>query len=241
MTIQNITRKKPRKRNSRESSSSEETDLSKPPKDILGLGKHLVRELNFEDGVDTLGRWMSHHLAELIHESENGKTAAIRSKASQYAVNTILKIWEHRKSLPRQAYPLAEFEDLLKVIDRLRIGNNPYRYYGDGFNEVDIIASNLFDNFARLIPSLLFLKKEFLESQKKTSDAVIKSLDEKEKQILFAIQEWMTVFPSKSNDETPTKKRKKGEKQEKFDLKKNALNLIDNMTDLFTELRNELK
>ncbi len=109
-------------------------DLSKPPKDILGLGKHLVRELDFEDGVDTLGRWMSHYLAELIHESENGKTAAIRSKASQKAVETVLKIWEHRKALPRDAYPLAKFEDLSTVLDRLRIGNNPHRAYGDKHN-----------------------------------------------------------------------------------------------------------
>ena len=206
----------------------------------MELGKHLVRELDFEDGVDTLGRWMAHHLAELIYESENGKTTGIRFEASQQAAETILKIWEHRKALPRGAYPLAKFEDLLKVIDRLRIGNNPYRYYGDGFDKVDIIASELFDNFARLIPSLLFIKKEFLESQK-TGDAVIEALDDEEKQLLFVIQEWITVFSSKSNDESPTEKRKKGKKQEKFDLKKNALNLIDNMTNLFAELRNELK
>lgn len=216
-------------------------ELSKPPKDILGLGKHLVRELDFEDGVDTLGRWMSHHLAELIHESENGKTAAIRSKASQQAVKTILKIWEHRKSLPRQAYPLNQFEELLKVIDRLRIGNNPYRYFGDGFNKVDIIASELFDNFARLIPSLLFMKKEFVESQRKTNKAVAETLDEEEKQVLFAIQEWMAIFPSKSDDETTKEESKKNKKSDRFDLKKNTLGLIDNMTDLFANLRNELK
>jgi hypothetical protein len=35
-----------------------------------------VRELGFEDGVDTLGRWMAHHLAELIDKAENGATVA---------------------------------------------------------------------------------------------------------------------------------------------------------------------
>jgi hypothetical protein len=69
---------------------------SKPPKDVLGLGRHLVRELGFEDGVDTLGRWMAHHLAELIDKAENGVCATERVEARKSATETILKVWEHR-------------------------------------------------------------------------------------------------------------------------------------------------
>jgi hypothetical protein len=83
--------------------------LSKVPKDVLGLGRHLVRELGLEDGVDTLGRWMAHHLAELIDKTENAATAKDRQKASKAATETILKIWERRALLPETAYPLAPY------------------------------------------------------------------------------------------------------------------------------------
>ena len=53
-------------------------ELSKPPKDVSELGQHLVRELGFEDRGETLGRWMAHHLAELLDQAENAKTAAER-------------------------------------------------------------------------------------------------------------------------------------------------------------------
>lgn len=212
-------------------------DLSNPPKDILGLGKHLVRELDFENGVDTLGRWMAHHLAELIHESENGKTVAKQTKAKKQATETILKIWDHRKALPREAYPLTKFEDLLNIIDRLRISNNPYRYYSGNFNEIDLIASKLFDNFARLIPSLLFMKREFLESQKTVNNVAIEALDKEEAQIWMGLQEWMVIFPEESKRNEISNKRKK---KKKFDLKKNSLDLIGNIRNLLDEISKEL-
>lgn len=100
MNTRDMTKKRQRKLGSTESSSSGEMVISKPSKDVLGLGRHLVRELRFEDGVDTLGRWMAHHLAELIDEAESGSTPAERLRARKSATETILKIWEHRASLP---------------------------------------------------------------------------------------------------------------------------------------------
>ena len=102
----------------------------KPPKDVLGLGQHLVRELGFEDGVDTLGRWMAHYLAELIGEAENGSTAAKRTSARKEAIETILKIWDHRTSLSGTAYPLTKYRDVLKGIDRLQPGSDLFGYFG---------------------------------------------------------------------------------------------------------------
>ena len=92
----------------------------KLPRDVLALGRHLVRELGFDDQRDTLGRWMAHHLAELINKAENGATGTERVRARKNATETILKIWEHRASLPGNAYPLAPYKDILKVLDRLR-------------------------------------------------------------------------------------------------------------------------
>jgi hypothetical protein len=111
MTTRDMTRKGPRQLNSTESSSSEETGPLKLPRDVLELGRHLVRELGFDDQRDTLGRWMAHHLAELINKAENGATGTERVRARKNATETILKIWEHRASLPGNAYPLAPYSE----------------------------------------------------------------------------------------------------------------------------------
>ena len=96
MTTHDMTKKKQRNRETKKSSSSKRTARSKPPTDILELGKYLVRELEFEDSFDTLGRWMSHHVAKIIHQAENGSTQQEREDAEKKAVDIILRIWEHK-------------------------------------------------------------------------------------------------------------------------------------------------
>lgn len=206
----------------------------------MGLGKHLVRELGFEDGVDTLGRWMSHHLAELIYEAENGETEEVKLRASQQATETILKIWEHRKNLPGEAYPLVRYEDLLKVIDLLRIDNNQFRFYRHTYDNIDKIASILFDNFTRMILSILFLKLDALKAKKAVDGAAIESLDDEEKRIWLAIQEWATIF-KESDQEEKTKKKGKNTKKDEINLKKNILILINNIRKHLDDLTQEIK
>src|SRR6266478_1159297 len=141
------------------SSSSEETGRSKPPKDVLGLGRHLVRELGLKDRGDTLGLWMAHHIADLINAAEKERSPVKRRRAEKEATETILKIWEHRESLPSHAYPLARYEDLFKVLDRLQPSDNPFRYGQDLGTRTDQLAANLFDNLSRLIICLLLMKR----------------------------------------------------------------------------------
>jgi hypothetical protein len=86
----------------------------------LELGRHLVRELDLERGVDTLGRWMAQHLAELIDEAESGTTEGQRLKARKLATETILKVWEHRACVPGKVYPLKDSEHVLEVLELLR-------------------------------------------------------------------------------------------------------------------------
>ena len=40
---------------------------------VINLGKFLVKQLNLDKSVDTLGRWMAHYLALKISEAENAK------------------------------------------------------------------------------------------------------------------------------------------------------------------------
>ena len=78
---------------------------SRARKDILGLGRHLVRELGLKDRGDTLGLWMAHHIAQLIKAAEKEKSPVKRKRAEKEATKTILKVWEHRESLPSYALP----------------------------------------------------------------------------------------------------------------------------------------
>src|SRR5258705_10014373 len=114
MSTRDMIKKKRRSPISTESSSSVKTVRSKPPKNVLGLGRHLVRELNLDDGIDTLAKWMAHHVAELIKDAETAPSGEKRSRASKRATETILKIWEHRELLPSYAYPLARYNEVLR-------------------------------------------------------------------------------------------------------------------------------
>ena len=90
---------------------------------MIGLGDHLVRELGFADGVDTLGRWMSHHVAELIAQARKG--GKNKGKAQREARAAILKLWAYRRVLPGNAHPLANYDKVIEFLEVLRPSDNP--------------------------------------------------------------------------------------------------------------------
>jgi hypothetical protein len=200
-----------------------------------------VRELGFEDGVDTLGRWMAHHLAELIDTAENGVTTAERLRAREKATETILKIWEHRTSLPGKAYPLAPYKNVLQVLDRLRPDDNPFRYFRHhGETKREQLAADLFDSLSRLIIALLLMKvpsgKEFL----RMDDIAIESLNESEQHVLTALKQWGELFALTPKSSGRTRKSKKAS-DDNVNLDEAAVRLIDRITTTLVELRSELQ
>ena len=242
MTTHDMTKKKPRRSDSTESSSSEEMEPSKPPKDVLGLGRYLVRELKFEDGVDTLGRWMAHHLAELIDAAENGETAAERLQARTRAMETILKVWEHRTSLPGNAYPLAPYKDVLQVLDRLRPDHNPFRYFSHYAKRTkEQLAAELFDGLARLIITLLLMKMPAGKESATVDEAAIEALSGTEQHVLTALQQWGELFASTSRSSGRTRKSKRRGDDGKVNLDEAAVRSIDSITTILVELRSELQ
>jgi len=241
-TTQDMMKKKRKSLDSTESSSYGEMEPLKPPKDVLGLGRHLVRELGFEDGVDTLGRWMAHYLAELIGEAESGSTAVKRTKAHKEAVETILKIWDHRTSLPGKAYPLTQYKDVLKGIDRLQPDSNLLGYFGRyADNKRDQLAADLFNGFSRLIIALLLMKIAPGEKSVDVDPTVIEALSDKEMQVLTALQEWDKLFELTSKDTGRGRKSKKGSDRTKINLGEAAIRLVDSITATLVELRSELQ
>ena len=190
-----------------------------------------MRELGFEDGVDTLGRWMAHHLAELIDKAENGATGAERLRARKSATETILKIWEHRASLPGNAYPLAPYQELLKVLDRLRPNDNPFRYFGPpAETKREQLAADLFDGLSRLIIALLLMKLSPGEESAKVDTAAIEALSETEQRVLMALQQWSDLFAPASKSSERTRKGKKRGSGAKVNLNKAAVSLLDRCT-----------
>lgn len=215
--------------------------LSKPPKDVLELGRYLVRELGFEDGADTLGRWMAHHLAELIAQAENGATAAERLIARQAATETILRIWEHRVSLPGKAYPLRPYEDVLRALDRLHPGNNPFLLFaGSGETTRDQLSMRLFDNLARLIITLLLMKLPDGGIDANVNPIAMSSLDEIEQHMLTSLQQWVEMLELTSENRRRTRNDKaEQDRQERLD--ETAIQLIDNAMDTLSKLRNKIE
>lgn len=88
------------------------------------MGRIIVEELKLEPGVDTTGRWMAHHLAEMIlcAEKANGISKAV---AEQDCCDLILKIWRHKSALPSR--PLESFTPILETLERLSSDNQ--RWY----------------------------------------------------------------------------------------------------------------
>jgi hypothetical protein len=208
----------------------------------LELGRHLVRELGYEDQRDTLGRWMAHHLAEFINRADNGATVAERLRARKSATEIILKIWEHRASLPGNGYPLAPYKDLLKVLDRLRPNDNPFRHFGPpAETKREQLAADLFAGLSRLIIALLLMKVTTREEPTRMDDAVIEALSETEQQVWTALQQWSELFALTSENSGRTRKGKRGSGGATVNLNEAAVSLIDSIMPTLVDLRSELQ
>jgi len=75
--------------------------------DVVRLGELIVAELGLEDSNDTLGRWMSHQLAELMSRADSAKSTAERDEARRAASELIIRLWDHRAGWPEGWPPKA--------------------------------------------------------------------------------------------------------------------------------------
>ena len=66
--------------------------IAKAPRNLSALGRHIVEEFQLESGVNTPGRWMAHHLAELRMQVKEAKDPAERTKAMDQAMQTFLRL-----------------------------------------------------------------------------------------------------------------------------------------------------
>lgn len=111
-----------------EYTSSGLTEESAHYKAILELGKKLTSELDLDQTVDTLGRWMAHYISELILDVEKAR-AEEKAEKMRVCSEAILNLWEHRYIYKTNRRPLAEFEPILTVLANLAPENDTLRYF----------------------------------------------------------------------------------------------------------------
>lgn len=97
---------------------------------IINLGKALVEELGLNPGVDTLARWMAHYVAEQMTIAGNA-TGDDKIRAEQHCFEIILKLWEHRSSLPNGRRPFESFEPIFRALEKLDPENKQLYYFNN--------------------------------------------------------------------------------------------------------------
>lgn len=101
---------------------------------ILNLGKLFVEELKLEPGVDTFSRWMAHYLAEKMSSLE-ALEGGEKAKAQNLCFNVILKLWQHRHSLPNNRRPFQSFEKILETLSKLNPDSTESFFYNPFRNQ----------------------------------------------------------------------------------------------------------
>jgi hypothetical protein len=146
-------------------------------KRIINLGKMIVTELSLEPGVDTLGRWMSHYIAEQIVIAENS-TGDNKLNAEQCCFDTILQLWKHRAFFSNGRRPFENYEPILRVLERLE-KDETYFFENIEYDERSEVQENVkqwldmaldIDNVARVWLNYVFRQAASGASDAKTMD-----------------------------------------------------------------------
>ena len=87
-----------------------------------------MKELELENSVDTLGRWMAHYVAEKINIAENTK-GIDKPAAESECAKAVLDLWNHRWKIQHRHQPLKDFTRLLELLRKIDPETfDPYYY-----------------------------------------------------------------------------------------------------------------
>jgi hypothetical protein len=157
---------------------------------------HLVRELGLADSNDTLGRWIAHHLAELMRAVDESTDPESKAKALTQATDLIIRLWRNRDVLPGEANPLARYRDALTVLSNFEQKNHfqrneqlPKRRQLSEKISRDAERLKLFIRLLDAIPTN--------QSSQTLDQAALEALDDEELTFLEKALKWVTfVDPS---------------------------------------------
>ncbi|MFE7891140.1 hypothetical protein [Streptomyces sp. NPDC057412] len=110
----------------------------------LELGKEIAASL---PDHDVLGRWMAHHIGDLITHAETASDAEADDVRRETAT-AVLALWNHRAALPISRPPLDTFEPVFTALERLSEPQAPWDFYrmfprGSEPSEEDLVAAPL--------------------------------------------------------------------------------------------------
>ena len=163
----------------------------KSPKDVLALGRVIVRQLELEDRGTVLERWLAHHLAEVIAEAEQAVGAAKAASEAQ-AVDLVLKLWAHRRALPEPADPLGGYRQAVEVLGRLVPEANPWAHFRQPETH-DGLLHEMFALLSRIVQAGLLLTQ--ISRVRPVTAEESKGLEEEEVHLLSVFEQWMPSFP----------------------------------------------
>ena len=181
------------------SSSSGRTATSRTLADVLELGKHIVAELQLRDREDWLRHWLAHHVAELIRNAEEAKDAETRKESGKLATETILKIWDHRTTLPGDVNPLARYREALQALLELR--PNPNRWPRLHDFAIGSVVGNIYRRFPKLMRALILLPSVRTGNRSRaTSKAVRTFLTKDENRLLAMLEAPLRLLETQSKE-----------------------------------------
>ncbi|MER7114072.1 hypothetical protein ABT332_06230 [Saccharomonospora azurea] len=91
----------------------------------LELGKEIAQDLS---DSDVLGRWMAHHISDLIVRAENA-TGQQALELRRETADTIIRLWAHRSAAPLHSHPIEALQPVMETLARLE-QDRPWRFYG---------------------------------------------------------------------------------------------------------------
>ena len=94
--------------------------LQPPTEKVIKLGVKIVEELQLENSRDTLGRWMSHYLAERLDSLEKYSNEQEKKEIEKECCDIILRIWSQRESVNGISTPLSDLEPLIDIVKSLK-------------------------------------------------------------------------------------------------------------------------
>ena len=119
---------------STESSALKDLDPSTLPTKLLELGTKIVQDLGLDYSVDTLSRWMSHHLAEKMIQLESLEGDE-KDKVEKEVVELIETLWANKHNWPSGVTPLNQYNELQNILTRLGPNASPFNSHRADENE----------------------------------------------------------------------------------------------------------
>ena len=173
----------------------------KSPKDVLALGRLIVRQLELEDRGTVLECWLAHHLAEVMAEADR-TDGPPKAAAETRAVDLILKLWMYRRALPEPVDPLGGYRNAVAVLGRLTAEANPWRNFQHS-NTYEELLQETFAILSRIVLAGLLLTQ--ISRPRPITAEELEGLEEEEIFLRSKLEEWMSFFSrSQSGDEIDT-------------------------------------